>query len=304
MVYHESVLVDEALRWQRPRDGELYVDATVGGGGHAAAILGCGPDVRCIGVDCDEDAITETQRRLRAFGSRVRLIRANFVELPTLGIEGVAGVLFDLGVSGHQFEASERGFSFAREGPLDMRLDQRLDGTAADIVASASEQELNRLLREYGDEPRANRIAAEIVKSRRQTPIRTTRQLAELVERVVGRRRADKIAPATKTFMALRIAVNRELDNLKSGLAAASGLLKTGGRLVVVSFHSGEDRIVKNFFQTESRDCLCPPQVIRCQCGHRRSLRILTKKPVSPSPEEIRRNPRARSARLRAAEKL
>lgn len=304
MGYHEPVLVEEVLRWLRPRDGGLYVDATVGGGGHAAKVLACGVRVRLIGLDCDADAIEAARERLREFGDRVRLIRANFAELSALGLEHADGVLCDLGVSSHQFDTAGRGFSFAREAPLDMRLDQRIRRTAADILAESNEQELEQMFREYGDEDRARRIAAEIVKARKFAPIRTTTELASLVERVVGRKRFDKLAPATKTFMALRIAVNDEFENLKSGLAAASELLKSGGRLAVITFHSGEDRIVKNHFQTEARDCICPPQVIHCQCGHKRSLSILTRKPITPSDEEVRRNPRARSAKLRIAEKI
>lgn len=304
MAYHEPVLADEVVRWLQPHDGGLYLDGTVGGGGHAEAILKCGPRVRLVGLDCDADAMEASQQRLKEFGQRVRLIRANFAEVQALGLEKLDGVLFDLGVSSHQFDTGARGFSFAKDAPLDMRLDQRSRRTAADIVATASEDELIRMLREYGEEERARRIAAEIAKARRQRPIRTTVQLAEVVERVVRRRPGDKIAPATKTFMALRMAVNNELESLKSGLAAALGLLNAGGRLAVISFHSGEDRVVKNFFQSESRDCLCPPEVIRCQCGHKRSMAILTKKPVMASDEETARNPRARSAKLRVAEKL
>jgi 16S rRNA (cytosine1402-N4)-methyltransferase len=304
MAYHEPVLVEEVLQWLRPHDGGLYVDATVGGGGHAERILKCGANVRLVGLDCDAEAIQAASERLKSFGERARLVRANFVVLSSLGVELCDGVVFDLGVSSHQFDTGARGFSFAKEAPLDMRLDQRLTRNAADIVAEASERELERMLREFGDESRARRIAAAIVETRKQAPIRTTKELSGLVERVLGRRWSDKIAPATRTFMALRMAVNNELENLRTGLAAASGLLKPGGRLAVISFHSGEDRVVKNYFQTESRDCLCPPQIIECRCGHARTLRVLTKKPVTPSDAEVRRNPRARSAKLRVAERI
>jgi 16S rRNA (cytosine1402-N4)-methyltransferase len=292
------------LHWLRPRDGGLYLDATVGGGGHAEQILKCGANVRLVGLDCDADAIEAASKRLQQFGERARLVRANFVELLSLGVERLDGALCDLGVSSHQLDTSARGFSFAKDAPLDMRLDQRLARTAADIVAEASQSELERILREFGDETRARRIAAAIVEARAKAPIETTTQLAGLVERVLGRRWSDKIAPATRTFMALRMAVNNELENLRTGLAAASGLLKPGGRLAVISFHSGEDRVVKHFFQTESRDCICPAQVIVCRCGHTRSLRVLTKKPLLPSEAEVQRNPRARSAKLRVAERI
>jgi 16S rRNA (cytosine1402-N4)-methyltransferase len=304
MAYHEPVLVEEVLHWLRPRDGGLYLDATVGGGGHAEQILKCGANVRLVGLDCDADAIEAASKRLQQFGERARLVRANFVELLSLGVERLDGALCDLGVSSHQLDTSARGFSFAKDAPLDMRLDQRLARTAADIVAEASQSELERILREFGDETRARRIAAAIVEARAKAPIETTTQLAGLVERVLGRRWSDKIAPATRTFMALRMAVNNELENLRTGLAAASGLLKPGGRLAVISFHSGEDRVVKHFFQTESRDCICPAQVIVCRCGHTRSLRVLTKKPLLPSEAEVQRNPRARSAKLRVAERI
>lgn len=292
------------MRWLAPRDGGVYVDATVGGGGHAERILAVGKNVRLVGLDRDAEAIQEARKRLKQFGSRARLIQSNFAELQSLDLGELDGVLFDLGVSGHQFDTAERGFSFAREGPLDMRLDRSQGRTAADIVAEASEKELETILREYGDEKQARRVAAEIVNERRARPIRTTKHLAEVVERVVRRSPRDKIAPATRSFMALRIAVNNELENVKAGLKAALERLKPGGRLAVISFHSGEDRIVKSFMQRESRDCLCPPEVIHCQCGHRRSLAVLTRKPVTPTAEEVRRNPRARSAKLRVAEKL
>jgi 16S rRNA (cytosine1402-N4)-methyltransferase len=276
----------------------------VGGGGHAARILQCGDRVRLVGLDCDDEAIQEARERLGGFGGRKRLIRANFADLGSLDVEKADGVVFDLGASSHQFDTAARGFSFAQEAALDMRFDRRLKRTAADLVAETDEQGLERILREYGDEHRARRIAAEMVRARKVSPIRTTKQLAALVERVVGRKPGEKIEPATRTFMALRIALNNEFERLQAGLDAARSLLLSGGRLAVISFHSGEDRIVKNFFRTESRDCLCPPQVIQCQCGHRRSLQVLTKKPVTPSDAETRRNPRARSAKLRVAEKI
>ena len=304
MAYHEPVLVEEVMHWLQPRDGGLYVDATVGGGGHAVRILQSGPRVRLIGLDCDEDAIAAAGERLREFGERARLIRANFAELDSLGGERLDGVLFDLGVSSSQVDRGERGFSFSKDAPLDMRLDRRQQQTAADLIAEVSERELERILREYGDEEKSRRVAAEIVAARGRSPIRTTKELAGLVERVVRRRPGDKIAPATRTFMALRIAVNNELDRLRSGLAAACLLLKPEGRVAVISFHSGEDRIVKTYFQTESRDCLCPPDIIECRCGHKRSLTILTRKPVTATEAEIQRNPRSRSAKLRAAQKI
>lgn len=301
---HEPVLVREVVRWLEPRAGGLYVDATVGAGGHAAAILACGPTIRVVGVDWDEDALAAAAVRLRAFGDRVRLERANFSQLLSLGLEKADGVLFDLGVSSLQLEAAERGLSFSRDGPLDMRLDRRLKLRASDLLARADEAELARILREYGDEPQARRIAAAIVRARAVRPLERTLELARIVEQVVPRKRAGRIAPATRTFMALRMAVNNELENLQQGLEAALCLLNPGGRLAVISFHSGEDRIVKNFLRREATDCLCPPGLPECRCGHRRRLQVLTSKPVRPSAGEVERNPRARSARLRVAVKL
>lgn len=301
MAYHEPVLVEETLRWLAPREDGRYLDATVGGGGHAERILEVGSRLQVVALDCDADAIEASGSRLGRFGERVRLIRSNFAQMRSVVTGEFDGVLFDLGVSSHQFDEAARGFSFAKDAPLDMRLDQRLPQTAADLIAQAGEPELERMLREYGDEERAKRIAAEIGRARRSGPIRTTAQLAAIVERVVPRRRTDKVAPATRTFMALRMAVNQELENLKAGLAMAVTVLKPGGRLAVISFHSGEDRVVKEFFRRESRDCICPPEVVRCQCGHRHTLEILTRKPVTPTPAEVGRNPRARSAKLRVA---
>jgi 16S rRNA (cytosine1402-N4)-methyltransferase len=247
-----------------------------------------------IGLDCDDEAITASRERLREFGTRVQLVRANFVELERVlmdaGVTTVDGVLLDLGVSSRQFDEPARGFSFQREGPLDMRMDRQLEASARDVLRTASLEELAQIFYTYGEERRARAIARRIVNERERNPIETTTQLAQLVERVLGPKRG-RIHPATRVFQALRIAVNNELENLKHGLAGAVNVLKPGGRVAVISFHSLEDRIVKHFFIEHSRN-------------ETPALRVMTKKPVTASEEEVESNPRARSAKLRVAEKL
>jgi 16S rRNA (cytosine1402-N4)-methyltransferase len=308
MTYHKPVLLEEVVAQMQPRSGGLYLDCTVGGGGHAAEILrACGPDGRLIGLDWDEEAIAQARERLGEFGARVELVRANFVELDSvlmrLGVKKVNGVLFDLGVSSRQFDEPARGFSFQREGPLDMRMSQQLGATARDILRTASLEELARIFREYGEEKRSRAIAQAIVRARARTEIATTSHLAGLVERVLGRQRG-RIHPATRVFQALRIAVNNELENLKTGLEKAVQVLGAGGRLAVISFHSLEDRIVKHFFLRMSSGCVCPPESPVCVCRREKLLRVITRKPVTPAVREIRDNPRSRSAKLRVAEKL
>lgn len=300
---HIPVLVNAVLSWLQVRPGGVYVDGTVGGGGHAEAILtASAPDGRVLGLDRDPQALEFARGRLSCFGDRVTLRHGSFAHLRALVADFAPadGVLLDLGLSSLQLADPERGFSFTQEGPLDMRFDPTEDlPTAADLVNTLSVKELTDVLYRYGEERQARRIAEAIVASR---PIRTTTELARLVERVVGGRR-ERIHPATRVFQALRIAVNRELEALEAALPQALDVLKPGGRLVVISFHSLEDRIVKQFLQRESRDCLCPPEIPVCVCGHRARLRILTPKPVRPDESEVAANPRARSARLRAAEK-
>lgn len=303
---HVPVLLDAVLTYLAPRPGGVYIDATVGGGGHAEAILeASAPDGRLLGIDADPDALGRSHRRLHRFGHRVVLVQGNFDHLAAIakrhGFVPADGILMDLGVSSDQLENAARGFSFAKEGPLDMRMDPSLPHTAADLVNTLAEDELARLIRTYGEEPHARRIARAIVAAR---PIRTTTQLADLIAQVVPRRRGQRLHPATRTFLALRIAVNDELGALERALPQALEILRPGGRLVVIAFHSLEDRIVKQFFQREARDCICPPRQPICTCGHKARVRVLTRKPVTPSPEEIAQNPRSRSARLRAVEKI
>jgi 16S rRNA (cytosine1402-N4)-methyltransferase len=315
MTYHTPVLLKEAVNLLAPRRGGLYVDCTVGDGGHAREILrACGPEGRLVGLDWDDEAIAASRERLGEFGARVQLVRASYVELErvlmSLGVTTVDGVLFDLGLSSRQVDAPERGFSLQREGPLDMRMNRQprsergqLGATARDVLRTASLEELARIFRVYGEEKRARAVARKIVGERERQPLETTRQLARLVERVVGPKRGG-IHPATRVFQALRIAVNNELDNLQRGLEVATRLLGSGGRLAVISFHSLEDRIVKQFFAEQSTGCICPPDLPACVCGRKQVLRVVTRKPVTPGEEEIRANPRARSAKLRVAEKI
>jgi 16S rRNA (cytosine1402-N4)-methyltransferase len=308
MTYHTPVLLKEVVTQLQPRRGGLYVDCTVGGGGHAREILrACGPDGQLIGLDWDEEAIPQARERLSEFGARVQLVRANYVELErvlmNLGVTTVDGVMFDLGVSSRQFDEPGRGFSLLREGPLDMRMSRQLGANARDVLRSASLEELARIFRVYGEEKRARAIARKIVAEREATPLETTTQLARLVEHVLGPKRGG-IHPATRVFQALRIAVNNELDNLKHGLEVATRFLKSGGRVAVISFHSLEDRIVKRFFVEQSTGCVCPPDLPACACGRKQVLRIVTRKPVTAGVDEVRANPRARSAKLRVAEKF
>lgn len=292
------------------RSNGVYVDGTVGGGGHAADILErTGPGGLLVGIDRDEAALRESRERLRPFGDRVVLVRGNFSDiggiLAGLKIARINGLLLDLGVSSHQLDRPERGFSFSREAPLDMRMDEDSRLTAADIVNGASQGELEKMLREYGEEHQAAKIARAILRRRGREQIRTTTELAALVAGVLSRTgRPAKIHPATRTFQALRIAVNAELTSLHRGLSDGIEMLAKGGRVVVISFHSLEDRIVKNIFRTGEKGCICPPGLPVCTCGREKSLKIVTRKPVEPGEMELRLNPRARSARLRAAERI
>lgn len=300
---HRPVMRAEAVRFLAPDRGGIYVDGTVGLGGHAAAILAAGPEVRLIGIDRDPQALRYAAARLAQFGDRVRLIHGNYRDLTEilsgLGIEAIDGFLLDLGLSSLQLDAPERGFSFRADGPLDMRMDPTQKTSAADLVNGASVEELARILRDYGEERFAGRIARAIVAAR---PIETTGALAEVVRRAIPRRFHERrIDPATRTFQALRIAVNDELRNLQDGLAAGFAALRPGGVIVVISFHSLEDRIVKRFFRklaTPRYESLAPGPPLPPQAE------VLTKKPLRPSEEEIRENPRARSAKLRACRKL
>jgi 16S rRNA (cytosine1402-N4)-methyltransferase len=288
MTYHTPVLLAEVVEALLPRRSGLYVDATIGGGGHAAEILRVSaPDGRLIGLDWDDEALAASRECLGEFGTRVQLMHANFAELEaalmSAAVTAVDGILFDLGVSSRQFDEASRGFSFQQDGPLDMRMDRTRDVSARQVLRTAGEHELADIFYLYGEERRSRAIARRVHAERNS--LETTTQLAQLVERVFGSRRG-KIHPATRVFQALRIYVNQELDNLKLGLEAATRVLKPGGRVAVISFHSLEDRIVKRYF----RETL--------------ALKAITRKPVTATPEEIEQNPRARSAKLRVAAKI
>jgi 16S rRNA (cytosine1402-N4)-methyltransferase len=308
---HLPVMAGEVIGTLAPQPGSLQIDATVGGGGHTERILeAASPDGRVLGLDADEAAIERAGRRLARFGDRLVLRRANFRELATVapdaGFGAVDGLLFDLGLSSFQLADRERGFGIRAGGPLDMRFDTTRGVPAAELLATLDADELAALFRRYGEEPAAWRIANAIVAARNPAPVRTAEELAALVERVSppNPRVRRRIHPATRVFQALRIAVNEELDALEAGLAAAVDLLRPGGRLVVLSYHSLEDRIVKRFLAAERQGCVCPPAVPVCVCGRVARLRLVTRPSLTPTAEEIDNNPRARSARLRAAERL
>jgi 16S rRNA (cytosine1402-N4)-methyltransferase len=306
-VKHDPVLLSEVLEILRPvpPDGTL-VDATIGLGGHAEALLEANPQARLIGIDRDPEALARSGERLGKFGNRVTLVGGRhetlFEILKQHGIGRAAGILADLGVSSMQLDDAGRGFSFRYDAPLDMRMGG--DGvTAADLVNGAEEDELVRILREYGEEPMARRIARAIVAARAEQPIETTSRLAEII-RSVKRSRPHEIDPSTLTFQALRIAVNNELVGLDRFIDDAVGMLEPGARLAVISFHSLEDRIVKRAFRRLKGECICPPGMPVCGCGAQQLIEVLTGRPVTASDEELDRNPRSRSAKLRAAEKV
>lgn len=281
--------------------GSRCVDATLGDGGHAAAILeASAPDGKLLGIDADPQALERARKRLSAFGDRVILVNDNFANLEAIverhSFRPVLAVLMDLGLSSWQLEAGGRGFSFREDVGLDMRLSPSQPVTASDVVNTYSLAELERIISIYGEERQARRIAAAIV---RQRPIATALQLAQAIETAVPRR-GQRIHPATRTFQAIRVFVNRELETLESALEQAVRVLEQGGRLVVIAYHSLDDRLIKTFMRRESRDCICPPGQPTCTCGHRARIRLLTKKVVKPSAAEVRDNPRVRSARLRA----
>jgi 16S rRNA (cytosine1402-N4)-methyltransferase len=301
---HIPVLFQEVLTALQLRAGRRIIDGTVGAGGHAAGILAASsPDGLLLGLDRDPAAVELAKERLAEFGSRAIVRYGSFAEIgehaAAIGWGSVHGVFLDLGLSTMQLEDPKRGFSFRVEGPLDMRFDPYQEVQAADLVNGLDEVALAELIRHYGEEPRAKRIAKAIASAR---PLSNTRALASLIERIVGPKRR-RIHPATRTFQALRIAVNQELDVLKEGLEAAVQMLRPKGRLVVISFHSLEDRIVKQFFVEESKDCICPPEQPICTCDATARLRVITRKPIRPSEEEVGLNPRARSAKMRVAEK-
>lgn len=306
---HVPVLLREAIDLLAPKAGGIYVDGTLGAGGHAAEILRrSSPDGVLIGMDQDADAVDRSRKSLAQYGDRVIIRRANYRDISAvldgLGYSAVDGILLDLGVSWFHLKAPERGFSFMLDGPLDMRMDMSGSRTAADLVNTRPREELVKIIREYGEDHRAGAIAKAIERARARGPITGTLQLAEIVSTVFPPYPPRRIHPATLTFQALRIAVNDELGSLREGLSDILQLLKPGGRVAVITFHSLEDRIVKQAFVKEAKGCVCPPRMPVCACGRKPLLKILTPRPVMAGEEEVRTNPASRSAKLRAAEKL
>jgi 16S rRNA (cytosine1402-N4)-methyltransferase len=302
--YHRPVLVTESVELLAPRAGSLVVDGTCGGGGHTAEILRTGADV--VALDQDPDAIEFAREKLAEYGGRVTLCQANFRDagkvLDELGVIGIGGALLDLGVSSRQLENASRGFSVMRQGPLDMRMDPRRELTAATVVNSYSEEDLTRIFRDLGEEPAARRIASQLVKQRKLTPFQETMQLAKAIEKIVWRH--GRRHPATQVFQALRMEVNDELSALEEGLNALTKRLESGARFAVITFHSLEDRIVKNFFRDRSREWLDRPEWPEPRRNPDFVFRLVTDKPIEPGENEQRINPRSRSAKLRVAEKI
>lgn len=312
---HIPVLRNEIVGFIKPKSDGIYVDATIGLGGHSLWILKQSyPSGRLVGIDKDTSALAIAKKRLITFKDRCRLIHGNFAQLPQIlelqGICQVDGVLMDLGVSSLQLDSPERGFSFQQSGPLDMRMDTQMPISASDVINNSTADSLIRIFKEYGEERFAKQIVRKIVSVRAKQQITTTRHLAEIVENVystnVRRSKASShkgkgIHPATRVFQALRIEVNSELENLTLGLESAISVLKIGGSLCVISFHSLEDRIVKQTYRKHAKSCICPPKTPVCICEHKKSLDIVTNRPVVPLDSEIEANPRARSAKLRVA---
>jgi 16S rRNA (cytosine1402-N4)-methyltransferase len=309
-IAHEPVLLRETVDLLALDGGATVVDATLGLGGHTEAMLeAVGPEGRVLGIDRDSQALELARQRLAPFGDAFVAIHGNHSDLLKLlrqnGVFAVDGILFDLGVSSLQLDDPERGFSFRGDGPLDMRMDRGSGHTAAEILATSSEQELRQLIWSYGEERRAGAIARAVVEQRERQPLTRTLELAELVKRVLGpAAQRYRIHPATRTFQALRIAVNREIDDLERLVTEATSVLRRGGRLAVISYHSLEDRAVKHAMKSLAERCVCPPKLPVCGCGRENLLQLMTSKPVRPTTSEIARNPRSRSAKLRVGERL
>lgn len=306
---HLSVMPDEVIHYLNPRPGGIYLDGTLGGGGHARLILErCTPGGMLIGIDQDHEALRATGERLAEFGTAAQLVHGNFGELDShlerLGIATLDGFILDIGVSSHQLDSGKRGFSFQHDAPLDMRMDTSQGQTAADLLNELPEGEIERIIWDYGEDRWAKRIASFIVQARQEAPITGTFQLVDIIKGAVPKAKWDeRIHPATRTFQGIRIAVNRELENLEKGLRSAIDRLKPGGRGVVISFHSLEDRIVKHIFREYTTGCTCPRNLPVCICNNRPRVQVLTSRPVMAGETEISENPRARSAKLRSIEK-
>ena len=307
--YHLPVMPADVIQGLVVAENGVYLDGTLGEGGHSLAILQAEPEPQLVaGIDLDGRSVAAAAARLSPFGTRFLALRGNYADMVSLmadqGVRAVDGVLLDLGFSSRQIDQPGYGLSFRSDEPLDMRYDAEQSLDAAAVVNSSSELELAAIFRTYGEEPRAQAIARAIVRERSNKSLSTAGDLASLVERVSGRGRGRRIHPATRVFQAIRIAVNRELDNLKAGLESAVELLAAGGRLAVISYHSLEDRIVKNFLSLSSVSCVCPPGLPECVCGHIPTVALINRRVIRPSVEEVASNPRSRSARLRVARKI
>ena len=307
---HKSVLLMETVDSLNVKPDGIYVDGTLGGGGHAYEVSRrLGEKGRLIGIDQDADAIAAATERLLPFKDKVTIVRSNYKNIRevlfNLGIEKVDGIYLDLGVSSYQLDTADRGFSYREDAPLDMRMDQRNDKTAADIVNGYSEMELYRVIRDYGEDKFAKNIAKHIVLAREEKPIETTYELNEIIKAAIpAKMRETGGHPSKRTYQAIRIALNRELDVLRDSLDDMIKILNPGGRICIITFHSLEDRIVKNVFQDAAKGCTCPPSFPVCVCGHKPKIKILTKKPIIATREEVEENPRSRSAKLRVAERV
>jgi 16S rRNA (cytosine1402-N4)-methyltransferase len=307
--YHESVMRNEVLHYLNVHMEGVIVDGTLGDGGHTEFILkNTAPEIRVLAIDRDSSAIERASERLSPFRDRVTLAHGNLGDIKELaaenGITSLVGLLMDLGVSSPQLDTAGRGFSIQHDGPLDMRMDSSQKTSAADLLIKLSDAELASIIKDYGEERYAKRVVRAIRREQEEQPITTTGQLSRIVARVVKSSRHSRIHPATRTFQALRIAVNDELEQLKTALAGMMGLLHSTARVAVISFHSLEDRIVKTFFRDEEKGCSCPPKIPICVCGRMPALKILTRKPLVPSEEEVAQNPRSCSAKLRVAERI
>ncbi|CCQ89370.1 S-adenosyl-L-methionine-dependent methyltransferase mraW [Nitrospina gracilis 3/211] len=307
--YHTPVLLEEVLHYIEPKNKRLIVDGTLGDGGHTQAMLDAGPTLRVLGIDRDTEALERARQRLATYKERVILVHGSFSEVKSIlarqNERAMDGILLDFGVSSRQLDVAERGFSFRFDGPLDMRMDRSQEGpTAADLLETLSDFELEQIFRKYGEEKRPRQLVRLIRKAQGSHPIKTTFELSQILSSAAKPSRKPRIHPATKAFQALRIAVNRELDHIQKALEDAIDCLAPGGRMVVISFHSLEDRIVKDFFRTEAKGCICPPKAPVCVCGRKSRLKVLTRRVVKPSTLEVERNPRASSAKLRAAERI
>jgi len=305
---HESVLEGEVIQNFNLLEGSLIVDGTLGDGGHAELLLKNTTSVRVLGIDRDLRAIERAEKRLAPFRDRITLVHGNFGDIKTIlkkeNVMNVDGLLLDLGVSSPQLDSPNRGFSFMRNGPLDMRMDSSQKITAADLLIKLPDEKLVSVIKEYGEERFSKRIVRAIRQAQKKGAIKTTLQLSNIISSVIHASRQTKIHPATRTFQALRIAVNAELEHIKKALRDSVDILQESARVIVISFHSLEDRIVKNFFKTEEKGCVCPPKIPVCSCGHKQRLKIITRKPIIPPVEEVRRNSRASSAKLRVAERV